>query len=362
MMPACVAVLSVATLQTTLPLPELQLPTFYSLASANASFNVSAPLVLTATGLENVQKADGGGTTPELHLELSLGCALVLFVLAAMLTLIAVSQAASTSANAMQREQPDTTQAAMAPSSSHVPVPRLDATPPRARKILPGLLARINARSWRQAFVLGAWRIASAGTLHVIAALLVLISLPQPALYVEQLVQTSDVPLTSTRRGLSLLDAARAATGTPIEAGVPVLLHGVWLNAGSLCGLIRPPPAQLVCWLVLALLVGPPTWRAVAATRDPERSSAVRDRIASAWRFADVVAGALLIELLLLPNVSEALAGSDVGNMLRRFASVQSLSWRVSWGAGAWLIFAAALCDVAGRMVHLLVRSRPTER
>ena len=98
--------------------------------------------------------------------------------------------------------------------------------------------------------------------------------------------------------------------------------------------------------LLLALLVGPPASRALSAWRDdgPTRGSA--------WRLADVLVAALLAEVALLPNLCEPIVTSELGQALRTFAGIESIEWQISWGVGAWLLLASAICDGVGRLVH----------
>ena len=147
------------------------------------------------------------------------------------------------------------------------------------------------------------------------------------------------------------------AAGTAVPPSASVLLHGEWSSAAKLCGLGRPPPALLAGLILLAALALPPGWRALRAGR-----AACSDGVATparvlvarrlgAWRLADVLSAALLVEVLLLPAVGEPLMASQLGGALRRFAGIEGIEWHASWGPGAWMLLAAALADAAGRLV-----------
>ena len=381
-----------------------------------------------------------GGPSVELHLELSIGCGLTLFVTAAALTLLAVNQAAVATATYPESATPSSSLSASLNASANAstnvsacPSARTSgsvtpvgdsgmmyaALPSAKDEGGPGraaVTAEATAAVALHARGVGRRRVLAA-VLHGLSALLVLASLPLPALEIMPIRLTTsggskvaDFPspgaaaaaeataeaLAGAARGgeersllgpryLSLLDAAAGAIGTPIPPETMVLLHGQWISAGELCSLAAPTPAYLVALLLLCLLAGPPVWRALRAARGlgsymraidgvtpagsamrdsgsnrprSVRSSAAVAAVSSgAWRLADVLSAALLCEVLLLRSVGKTFATSAAGEALRQFAGV-GLEWHATWGAGAWLLLAAAVSDLLGRLIMWLVSTR----
>ena len=124
--------------------------------------------------------------------------------------------------------------------------------------------------------------------------------------------------------------------------------------------------------MLLALLAGPPTWRALAAARglgsymsaiggEGRAGAAVRlgsrsgvSSSSFAWRLADVLSAALLCVVWLLRTVGPTLMASEAGKALHRFAGVGRIEWHAAWAPGAWLLLAAAACDVLCRVAMWL--------
>ena len=333
LLPVCVALGFSATLQTTLELPR---------------FPFSEP--------------------SSMHIELTLGCSLGLYTGAAILTLGAVNRAAMasktppTAPTAATAAGVPATAAQRASTAGGLPLARMvsgsyTSLPPLAAHAVTTVIAaqrESTATITRRRFTFGA-------LLHATALLLVLAALPLPALEIAEpavVAHGARVPTPIGARQLSLIGAVAGAAGTEVAADAPVLVHGEWQNASSVCGLTRPPPALIVSLALLISLVLPLAWRTIRAFRAARGAadSSWSDfrgggqRLA-AWRLADVITAALLAEIILLPAIGRPLINSQMGDALRRFGGITAVEWSASWGVGAWMLLAATLCDGAGRLV-----------
>ena len=467
LLPVCVLMLLAATVQTTVPLllePQAAAASAAVAAVAAAHGPSSLIAAFAAAAGQPVPDPPPGHRAAAratsslalepavaLHLELSIGCGLTLFVTAASLTLLAVNQAAVATATYAEGSSGSMSTDASANASANVSAcnsacPSGAVTPSGIHSGTMGVYAAVptangaggpgrgdgrGARAGRAAASaeaaaavmlhvrgVGRRRVLAA-LLHGLSALLVLASLPLPALEIapirltagggklagfpsppaagaakaaavaagvaaeaEALVGKDEERTLLGPRYLSLLDAASGAIGTPMPPDTMVLLHGNWVGASELCSLAVPTPAYLVALLLLGLLAGPPVWRALKAARglgsymraiegQAPAGSAVRDgsqrRVRSsaavaavssgAWRLADVLSAALLCIVLLMRSVGHTFASSAAGEALRQFAGV-GLEWRATWGDGAWLLLAAAVSDLLGRLLMWLVSTK----
>ena len=311
-----------------------------------------------------------------LHVELSLGCSLTLYVAATVVTVLAAGQAAVASTLSISKgsstelaslSMRDTSRAdtSVRRGIPGRPFDRpgtreriyADAKPQSAVKLsqsargcdspspyLHMRLARVLGTSFRQ------WQWAMAG-LHGAAVLLSCAALVLPVLKLRELVVTFEVVDGVERSGvgigsknLTLLDIAFEAAGASFAFSTPVILHEDLLSVGDFCGL-RDPPAPIIATVMLILLLGPPLLRSIAAVR----AEGCVPRRSYTWRTADIMVVAVIIQTLLLAFLGPGVMDSELGHTLQIFARLQSIQFNVEWGAGAWALLIAALCDALGR-------------
>lgn len=308
-----------------------------------------------------------------MHIELALGCSLSLYTAAALLTLAAVNRAAIASTppptaptNATAAGVP----AAAAANSLHNPNSRtangscsslapLAVPSSGSFASLPPIAARVAtlvARRGESPATITRKRFTIGTVLHAAALILIFVALPLPAIKLDAptiVAHSSRLPTPIGARHLSLIGIVVGAMGTGVPSDAPVRVHGAWMHAANLCGLTRPPPSLLAATALLLALVLPPAWRMLRALTVARGAADFRgggERLA-AWHLADVLVAALLSEIALLPAVGQPLINSQMGGALRRFADVSAIEWTATWGQGAWMLLAAALCDAAGRLV-----------
>ena len=57
-------------------------------------------------------------------------------------------------------------------------------------------------------------------------------------------------------------------------------------------------------------------------------------------------------QVIAIPMLGPRLMDSDLGQALHRFVRIASIEWDATWGVGAWMVLAAAVCDTIGMWLY----------